>query len=81
MEKRSVTICTGTACYVLGGADLILLESFMDEELKKNVEITGSPCLGLCKGGSEMKPPFAVVDGQAVSEASVQKIMDMLSRR
>ncbi|MGL4369823.1 MAG: NAD(P)H-dependent oxidoreductase subunit E [Spirochaetota bacterium] len=79
MDKRKVTICTGTACYVLGGADLLLLGSYLTEEMKETVEIAGTPCLGLCKDRTSAKPPFALVDGTAVSEASVQKIMDILS--
>ena len=76
--KHKITICTGTACYVLGGADLLLLEDYLPAGLKKDVEITGAPCLGYCQAGSSMKPPFVLIDGAVMSEASVQKIVDGL---
>lgn len=78
--KRKITICTGTACYVLGGADILLLEDYLSAKLKGNVEITGSPCLGFCRQDSGMKPPFVLIDGSVMSEASVQKIVDCLER-
>ena len=76
--KHKVTICTGTACYVLGGADLLLLQEYLPAKIAKDVEITGSPCLGLCHNDSAGKPPFALVDGNAMSSASVQAIVDRL---
>jgi NADH:ubiquinone oxidoreductase subunit E len=78
--KHKITICTGTACYILGGADSILLDEYLPPKMKGSVEITGSPCLGFCRNDSGMKPPFALVDGSIMSEANVQKIIDFLER-
>ena len=77
--KHRITICTGTACYVLGGAELLLLEDYLPAGIKKDVEITGVPCLGYCQTGASMKPPFVLIDGEVMSEASVQKIVGRLA--
>ena len=77
--KHKVTICTGTACYVLGGADLLLLSEYLPAKIARDVEITGTPCLGFCHGDAAGKPPFALVDGKAMSSASVQSIVDRLT--
>ena len=79
MDKREVVICTGTACYVLGGANLLLLENMLPDELREQVSIVGSPCLGLCRSDLRERPPFVKVDGRIIAEASVQKILDALA--
>ena len=76
--KHRITICTGTACYVLGGAELLLLEEYLPAGIRKETEITGVPCLGFCQTGASMKPPFVLIDGAVIGEASIQKIVDCL---
>jgi len=76
MEKTKITICTGTACYVLGGANLLELEDFLPDELKSKVEVVGSACLGMCKNASpDSKPPFVKVGNEVIHSATVQKII------
>ena len=48
MRKIQVEICTGTACFVMGASELMLLEEKLPESLKDKVEITGSTCMGNC---------------------------------
>ena len=80
MAKRKVSICTGTACYVLGGADLLLLGDYLTEKIRSNVEITGSPCLGFCQADSSLKPPMVLIDDCVMGEASIQKIIEELEK-
>lgn len=79
MEDHGVKICTGTACYVLGGAELLNLESKLPPELKSRVKVEGAVCLGLCQDPANGRAPFALVDGRPVSQASVDKILRILS--
>lgn len=80
MAKRKVSICTGTACYVLGGADILLLGDYLTGAMRNDVEITGSPCLGLCRSDTSLKPPLVLIDDVVMGEASIQKIIDVLER-
>jgi NADH:ubiquinone oxidoreductase subunit E len=82
MEKRiRVTICCGTACYVLGGSELLELADGLPEALKRRVDIDGSPCLGLCKGKLAAERPFALVDGAEVAGATLSSLIDAIASR
>ncbi|MCL2277089.1 MAG: hypothetical protein FWC21_04260 [Treponema sp.] len=83
MKKHKVTICTGTACFVMGGSELLLLEEQLPSDLKAVTEIEGSPCGGICnqseyKGAQADHAPFARVNGEIIEQATVQKIIDCL---
>jgi len=73
--KITVQICTGTSCYVLGGASLLDLEKNLSEDLKKKVEIKGATCFGFCKDKKYGKPPFVLVENELVSEADLHKVI------
>ena len=38
MKKIKVSICTGTACFVMGASEIMLLEEELSPELKEIVE-------------------------------------------
>jgi len=83
MKKHKVTVCTGTACFVMGGSELLLLEEQLPDELKATTEIEGSPCNGICTGSEYGKnqtdhAPFVKIDGEVMERASVQKIIERL---
>ena len=74
----TVKICTGTACYVMGGANLLLLEDYLPENLKDKVTIEGTPCLGFCKLGEKGKAPFAVVNDETICEATLNGVIEKI---
>lgn len=74
-KKVTVKICTGTMCYVMGGAELQLLEEHLSAELLEQVEVSGAPCLDFCHKNDDAKAPFVLVNDRVVSEASVSKIV------
>ena len=78
MEKTKVTICVGTTCYLLGAADLQDLENFLPDDLKENVEIIGSHCLGVCKDNQYGAAPFVKVDDEMMSNATVSSIIEKI---
>jgi len=83
MSKHKVTICTGTACFVMGGSELLLLEEQLPDELKAITEIEGSPCIGTCKHSEFGKTqsdhaPFVEIDGEVMEQANIHKIIDYL---
>jgi len=79
MKKIQITICTGTLCHVLGGAELPSLGQHLPDNIKEKVEIKGSPCVNHCKN-TEMKPPFVEINGEVIEQASINKILEHLEK-
>jgi NADH:ubiquinone oxidoreductase 24 kD subunit len=77
-EKVQVKICVGTACFVQGGADLLLYSEFVDPEIVDKCEIEGISCLGTCKAGGEL-PPFVSIDGKVYGGVTQEKFAKLLS--
>jgi len=76
-KKFKITICSGTACYVLGGAHLMMLEDVLPDDLKEKVEIVGSTCLQACRVDNA-RPPFVKIDDYLMENASIPKIVEYL---
>lgn len=76
-----VVVCSGTACYVMGGSELLLLDDHIPAKWMGNVQIEGSPCLGLCKDKKYGKAPYAMVDGEVVTAATVPAIMQKIAEK
>lgn len=79
-KKFKIVICSGTTCYVLGGAQLMMLEDIMPADLKEHVEIVGSTCLQACRDG-KLHPPFVTINDHLMSEASISKIIEYLRQQ
>ena len=79
--KVQVQICVGTACHIMGAADLITIEDLLAEPLRDRVEIKGVTCIGLCKDETEGKPPFVIIDGETLSEATLDKVLRRIEER
>lgn len=77
-KKFKISICSGTTCYVLGGAQLMMLEDVMPADIKDQVEIVGSACLQACRQGNSSQPPFVKINDYLMAEASISKIVDYL---
>jgi NADH:ubiquinone oxidoreductase subunit E len=82
LKKNKVTVCTGTACFVMGGSELLLLEDQLPPELRGTTEVEGATCLGLCKqaGGGDRSDhaPFVRINETVLDEATVGKIIGHL---
>ena len=75
-EKIPVKICTGTLCYIMGGAELQVLDEYLPEELIDKVNIQGTACLDCCNREESQNAPFVQVGDQIISKASVTKIVE-----
>lgn len=73
----SVKICTGTCCYVMGGASLLSIEDELTEQEKEQVEVIGSSCLGLCKKYNS-NVPFAKINDEIIENASLEKLAQII---
>lgn len=80
-EKIQITICTGTACFVMGGSELVMLEENLPDNLSKLVEVAGSTCLDFCKEESCGKAPFVKIDDYVMSQATIPKILSYLENK
>jgi len=69
-----VQICTGTLCHVMGGAELPALEEYLPKSLKSKVKVKGMVCANYCTE-TKLKPPFVLINGELMSEASIEKIV------
>lgn len=67
-----VTVCAGTACVVMDGSDLVLLEEHLPEHLKGRVKVKGARCLERCHGAGGSRAPYAEVEGELVERATLE---------
>ena len=74
--RVKVSICTGTTCYLMGGAHLLTFDEMLDPCTAQDVEIVGSHCLGLCNNEGSGKPPFVKVNDHIISDATLNKVLD-----
>lgn len=79
-EKVRVQICMGTSCFVLGGADLLLHQQFLDPLLLGSCEIEQVGCLGTCYGnpGTSHLPCVRIAD-TIYHEVTAQKLSKLLA--
>ena len=75
-----VKICVGAACFVQGGADLLLYEEFLDPIILSKCTVTGSPCLGTCKyeTNATMKAPFVEINGKTFGSVTVDRLAQLI---
>ncbi len=78
-KKLEVKICTGTMCYVMGGADLQLLDEHLSAGILDQIDIKGSPCLACCNK-DDRKAPFVMVGEEIISSASIQSVTDAIKK-
>lgn len=83
MEKVKVEICCGTACYLLGAAKLMDIESQLPPECKDHVEIEARTCLDLCERENLGGAPYVRFNGTeimggATPELVVKRIRELV---
>ena len=76
-SKIKVRICLGTACFVQGGADLLLYNDFLDPAILADCEIEGCSCLEQCKVGGNA--PFVEINGKIYDGVTQEKFCKLLS--
>lgn len=81
VKKIKVSICTGTACYVMGASELLLLSESLPENLRDAVEIEGIPCIEQCRSIAEKRPPYVEVDGDLISAATLQAVISKIEEK
>lgn len=80
MEPICITVCAGTACAVMGGSDLLLLEEDLPERFRGRVRIRGARCLEVCHAGRCEEAPYALIDGRPLARATRARLLEHLDR-
>lgn len=80
-SKVLVELCFGTTCFVMGASKLQELESIIPPQYKDRVDIKAHTCLDLCKNSTYMKAPFVKIDGEIISEATVEKVLKVIESK
>ncbi len=75
-----VRICCGTACFVMGGSDLLLIREKLSEEENSKISVTFEPCLRYCKEKGK-NPPFVVIDGEVYEKMTVEKLVSVIKKK
>ncbi len=78
-NKIGITICCGTYCHIMGGAELQMIDEYISPELLEQTEIKFSNCMGYCKDNYG-NPPFVEINGSLLSEATKEKIIGRLKQ-
>ena len=69
MAPITLTICAGTACVVMDGSRLALLEEHLPAHLKGRVKLRGQ---GATRG------PYVLVQGEPLAQASFERIAERI---
>ena len=56
-------------------------KSHIKMRAKKYVDIKAHTCLDLCKNATYMKAPFVKIDGEIISEATVEKVLKAIESK
>ncbi|NLM00908.1 MAG: hypothetical protein GX220_05590 [Treponema sp.] len=75
-----VSICTGTACFVMGASELLLMAEKLPANLQGKVEFEGITCLGKCKTTECDKAPFVLINGEVMQNASCVGLIEKLTQ-
>ena len=76
MEKIKVEICCGTACYLLGAANLMSIEDEIPAEFRDKVEIEARTCLELCEKENLGGAPYVRFNGEEImAQATNEKVL------
>lgn len=74
-QRCHIVVCTGTACFVMGGAEILALEDRLPADLAGRISLEGATCLGLCRDRSRGNPPFVQIDGEILAEATLERVL------
>ncbi len=81
MAKVNVKVCLGTTCFVMGSSNLQELIELVPKKYGDDVDVSGSPCLGLCSIDWEFsKAPYVKVNDEVIKEATVEKVLAAIDR-
>lgn len=76
MALISIEICMGSACYLLGGQDLLEAIEALPPEKKAQIDLRGATCLKACSTGPNIK-----IDGALMSNVTPERLLEMIGEK
>jgi NADH:ubiquinone oxidoreductase subunit E len=71
-----VEVCCGTACYLLGAANLMNIEEALPVDCHGKVEVEARTCLELCERENLGGAPYVRFNGEEVmSQATPERVL------
>lgn len=80
-DVLKVIICSGTACFVMGGSELLLVEDELPEAWRGRVSVEAAPCLDFCKRRSCGRAPFVKVGDEELSCATMPALLSLIGAK
>ncbi len=75
--KITVQICSGTACYVMGGAELLSISEHLTPDELEQVDIKGIMCLGLCENYNP-NTPYVKIDDEIIKNVTIETLTERI---
>ena len=76
-----IVVCSGTACCVMGGSELLLLDDHIPARWKDKVSVEDSPCLGFCKDKKYGKAPYVKIDDEVLASATLAMVLAKMAEK
>ena len=78
MEKVKIKICCGTSCFVMGAAQIQVLEFARRPDIADKIEIEEARCMNHCKNTTAKynRGPFVLVNDELIEEANFEKVVN-----
>lgn len=75
MEKVKIKICCGTSCFVMGAAQIQVLEFAPPADIADKIEIEEARCMNYCRNTTAKynRGPFVLVNDELIEEANFEK--------
>ncbi len=81
MDRLKLEICCGTTCFLLGADKLLRIENLFPDAWREHVEVRAIPCFNECIAEKLCGAPFARLDGELISHATVEKIFSAIDAK
>lgn len=80
MEKIRVKICCGTSCFVMGAAQIQVLEFAPPADIADKIVIEEARCMNYCKSTTAKynRGPFVLVNDELIEEANFEKVVNKI---
>jgi len=76
--KIQVQVCSGTACFVMGGSDLLTVFDYLTAEEQKHVSLSAIPCFEHCRIDENSKPPYVLINGSLHDKVTMPSLLNII---
>lgn len=77
-RKIHLQVCSGTACFVMGGSDLLTIFEFLTPDERELVSLAAVPCFEHCRTWEDMRPPFVTIDGKLYDRMDMDRMLTII---